>query len=111
MNVGSTVVSQIMNFCQCTNSDGALTGIKATRVRAFTCYDQYLCMSFAQKSIMLSGMQKKRITDDSKNVRDFNFFFACQFYNQKYPDVNGVPILNDQIPNLPENNIYKEGPN
>jgi len=49
MNVGSTVFSQIMDFLPMHQFRRCVDRYQGNyRVRSFTCYDQYLCMAFAQ---------------------------------------------------------------
>jgi hypothetical protein len=49
MNVGSTVFAQVMDFLPMHQFRRCVDRYQGNyRVRSFTCYDQYLCMAFAQ---------------------------------------------------------------
>jgi len=49
MNSGKTVFSQLMNFIPKTYFDKLVLSFKGNyRVRTFSCWDQFLCLSFAQ---------------------------------------------------------------
>jgi hypothetical protein len=65
MNQGKSIFSQIIDFLpkhkfrQCVNRYGG-----NYRVRSFTCFDQFMCMAFAQ----LGDTRRLKLPDDSFDV-------------------------------------------